>query len=244
MPKSPITDQVFETDDGSTIRIVIEPEDIKPTPEAVARYFGGPDYQMNPETYQRVCQGIQQALKMVDAVVCYRAVPMDKIEEECGILLSESSYTDILPDSADGHARYFAVYVGTLGSALESRCRHLASNNGIYESLLLDAVGTAMLDAMGLMCNDLLEMHSQQMGLFIGCRLGPGLNGISLESQALLFDLLADDSAGVHLNEAYIMQPAKSISGFVIYSDSAQRKPSGGKCQQCKMKHCQFRSAL
>ena len=48
MPKSPITDQVFETDDGSTIRIVIEPEEIRPTPGAAARYFGGPRLSNEP----------------------------------------------------------------------------------------------------------------------------------------------------------------------------------------------------
>jgi len=233
---------MFKAGDLSTKRIGIDPEDIRPSPEAVARYFGGPDYQMTPETRQQVCQGIRQAVGMVKAILCYRAISTDKIEKECGIDFSEEAYADILPDSNDGHARYFAVYVGTLGSALETMCRDLAKRNSIYQSLLMDAVGTAMLDAMGLICNDMVEMHSKQMGLFTGCRLGPGLNGIALESQALLFDLLDGESAGVHLNEAFIMQPAKSISGFVIYSDSAQRKPSGSKCLQCEMKHCQFRS--
>ena len=242
MSKRTHIQDMFKAGDLSTLRIGIEPEDIRPTPEAVARYFGGPQYQMTSETHQRVCQGVQQAVEMVIPVVCYRAISMDKIEEECGIVLSEGEYKDILPDSTDAHARYFAVYVGTLGSALETICRDLASNNSIYQSLLLDSVGTAMLDAMGLICNDMLEMHSRQMDLFTGCRLGPGLNGISLESQALLFDLLKEDSAGVSLNEAFIMQPAKSISGFVVYSDSVQRKPSGSKCLQCEMKHCQFRT--
>jgi hypothetical protein len=242
MLKSIITDDMFKAGDSSTKRIEIDPQDIRPTPEAVARYFGGPKYQMTSETYQRVCQGIQQAVEMINPVVCYRAIPMDKIEEECGIVLSEGEYKDIFPDNTDGHARYFAVYVGTLGSALESMCRELASSNSIYQSLLMDSVGTAMLDAMGLICNDMLERHSRQMDLFTGCRLGPGLNGISLESQTLLFNLLKEDSAGVYLNEAFIMQPAKSISGFVVYSDTVQQKPSGSKCLQCEMKHCQFRS--
>jgi len=234
--------EMFKTGDLSTVRMEIKPLEIRPTPEAVARYFGGPEYQMTSETHHRVCQGIQQALGMVDPIVCYRAIPISEIEKACGIILSEGTCADILPDSTDGHARYFAVYVGTLGRALEGMCRDLASNNSIYQSLLLDSVGTAMLDAMGLICNDMLEMHSRQMGFFTGCRLGPGLNGISLESQALLFDLLKEDSAGVYLNEAFIMQPTKSISGCVVYSDTAQRKPSGGKCLQCEMKHCQFRS--
>ena len=225
------------------MRIDIDPEDIRPSPEAVARYFGGPDYHMTPETHQRVCRGIRQAVGMVQAVICYRAIPMDTIQEDYGIALSEGRYADMLPDRWEGHARYVAVFVGTLGSALETLCRDLAKRNSIYQSLLLDAVGTAMLDAMGSICNDMIEMHAQQMALFSGCRMGPGLNGLALESQTLIFDLLEDDTAGVRLNEAFIMQPAKSISGFVIYSDSAQQKPKGGKCLQCAMKHCQFRSA-
>ena len=240
--KRVISHDVFEANSLSLVRIDVDPEDIRPTPEAVARYFGGPDYQMNPKTRQRVCRGIRQAVGMVRAVICYRAIPMDTVQEEYGIGLWKGGYAGMLPDGWKGHAQYVAVFVGTLGSALETLCRNLAKQNSIYQSLLLDAVGTAMLDVMGLICNDMIEMHAQKMDLYSGCRMGPGLNGLALESQTLIFDLLGEDSAGVYLNEAFIMQPAKSISGFVIYSDSAQQKPASGKCLQCAMKHCQFRS--
>ena len=239
---SVISPEVFGEGDSSTVKIDLGPEDIRPSPEAVARYFGGPDYQMTPETHERVCRGIQQAVGMVQAVICYRASSVDTIQEGYGIVLSGGRYADMLGDGWEGHARYVGVFVGTLGSALETLCRDLAKRSSIYQSLLLDAAGTAMLDAMGLICNDLIELHAQQMDLFSGCRTGPGLNGLALENQTLIFDLLGDDTAGVHLNEAFVMQPAKSISGFVIYSDSAQQKPKGGKCLQCTMKHCQFRA--
>ncbi len=241
-PKKLITADIFGAGDSSTVRIDVDPEDVRPSPEAVARYFGGPDYPMTPETRQQVCQGIRQTVGMIQAVICYRAIPMDMIEEVYGIVLSRGAYADMLPDRWESDARYVAVFVGSLGSALETMCRDLAKRNSIYQSLLLDAVGTAMLDAMGLICNDMIEMHAQRMGLFSGCRMGPGLNGVALESQTLIFDLLGQDTAGVHLNDAFVMQPAKSISGFVIYSDSAQQKPVGSKCLQCAMKHCQFRS--
>lgn len=241
--KSLITTDMFGAGDSSAKRIDIDPEDIRPSPEAVARYFGGPNYRLNTATYQRVTQGIQQAVEMVQPVLCYRAVPMEKVVQESGMDLSKGACADMLPDPADDHARHIAVYVGTLDNDLERRCVELAKQNRIYQSLLLDAVGTAMLDAMALICNEVVDMHSQQMGLFTGCRLGPGLNGIALESQALLFGLLGRESAGVQLNEAFVMQPAKSISGFVIYTDTEQRKPPGSKCLQCEMKHCQFRAA-
>lgn len=240
--KSPIDADMFRAGDFSTVRIDVDPEDVRPLPEAVARYFGGVDYQMTPQTHQRVCRGVQLAIGMVQAAICYRAVPMDMIQEEYGIVLPEDRVAGMLPEGWKDHARYIAVFVGTLGGALETMCRDLAKRNSIYQSLLLDAVGTAMLDAMGSIVNDLIEVRAHQMGLFSGCRMGPGLNGSALENQALIFDLLGDETAGVRLNEAFVMQPAKSISGFVIYSDSAQQKPTGNKCLQCIMKHCQFRS--
>ena len=239
--KSIVSPEVFGTGDSSTVRIDVDPEDVRPSPEAVARYFGGVEYQMTPETRQRVCRGIQETLGMVQAAICYRAVPMDMIQEEYGIVLPEDRLAGMLSEEWKDHARYIAVFVGTLGSALETMCRDLAKHGSIYQSLLLDAAGTAMLDAMGLIYNDLIEMHAHGMGLFSGCRMGPGLNGLALENQTLVFDLLGDEAAGVYLNEAFIMQPAKSISGFVIYSDSAQKTPKGNKCRQCAMKHCQFR---
>ena len=243
MLKNMTRDNIFGEGDLSTKRIDLDPEDIRPSPEAVARYFGGPNYRLNTATYQRVTRGIQDAVALVQAVLCYRAVPLEEAARACGPDLPERAWADILPDPADDHARYVAVFVGTLGHPLERRCVELAKQNRIYQSLLLDAVGTAMLDAMALKLNERVDMHAQEMGLFTGCRLGPGLNGVALESQALLFGLLGREPAGVQLNEAFVMQPAKSISGFVVYSDSAQRKPAGGKCLQCEMKHCQFRSA-
>jgi len=108
---------------SSTVRIPIDREDLSPAPEAVARYFGGPDYQLNPKTHQRICAGIHQAVGMVKPVVSYRAIPIEKIESVCGIVLSDGAYADILPDPRDDpiddhwddDTRYLAVYVGTLG---------------------------------------------------------------------------------------------------------------------------------
>jgi hypothetical protein len=233
--------ELFSAGDLSTVRMEIEPEDIKPSPEAVARYFGGPGYPMTSKTHDQVCRGIQQAVEMVNTFVCYRAIPMEMIENGRGTGLPEDSLTDIFPDST-GDARYLAAYVATLGGVLETRCRELAQQNCVYQSLLLDAVGTAMLDDLGSICSDMIEMHARHMGVYSGCRKGPGLNGVALENQGLIFHLLGDDTAGVHLNEAFIMQPAKSISGFALYTDTEQQKPKSNKCRQCAMKHCQFRS--
>ena len=227
---------------SSAVQIPIDPQDLNPSLKAVARYFGGPDYPLVGKTRQRIDAGIKQALAIVKPMVSYRAIPVDDIDEFPHSHWTEEVLAQIFCGESDSHAQYLAVYVGTLGSTLETTCRDLATRNQIYQSLLLDAVGTAMLDKLSTICNDIVSLHAKQLGCFSGCRLGPGLNGIPLESHALLFELLGQQSAGVCLNEAFIMLPAKSITAFSVMSDTEQPKIPGNKCQHCTMQHCQFRT--
>jgi len=235
-------DKRFRSNGSSTVCIPIDPSVLRPPPNAVARYFGGSDYPLSGKTRQQIRAGVEQGLEMVRPVVSYRAMPVGDIESVCKNVWPEGAIAEILTGNMDSHTRYLAVYVGTLGDTLETMCRDLADRNRMYQSLLLDAVGTAILDLLGTLCSDIVACHAKQLGLFTGCRLGPGLNGFSLGNQALLFDLLGKKSAGVHLNEAFIMQPAKSISAFTICTDTEQPKNPGSKCLQCTMKQCQFRS--
>ncbi len=237
------TDERFRSNGSSAVCIPIDPLALSPSPKSVARYFGGPDYPLSRKTRPKIHAGIEQGLEMIKPVVSYRAMPVGDIEHVCKNVWPERAIAEIPTSNMDGHSRYLAVYVGTLGNTLETMRRDLVDRNRMYQSLLLDAVGTAILDLLGTLCSDIVECHTKQLGLFTGCRRGLGSNGFSLGSQALLFDLLGAESAGVHLNEALIMQPIKSISAFTIYSDVGQPKNPGSKCLYCTMKQCQFRSS-
>ena len=46
----------------------------------------------------------------------------------------------------DPGVRFAAAAIGTLGDNLEKKCRELSRQGKIYQSTLLDAVGTATLD--------------------------------------------------------------------------------------------------
>lgn len=225
----------------STIPIPIDPAAIRPSPDAVARYFGGPGYNLTPKAQKRVNGGIGQALKMITPLAGYRVLALDKIENGYHSGWSGGEYCDIALALTKSPFRHVAVYLATLGGVLETACREMADRNEMYQALLLDAVGTAMLDKLGRKIEMIVDSQARQMGLFTGCRLGPGLNGVALESQALLFNLLDGESVGVHLNASLVMDPSKSISAFVLFDDSDQRDATGNKCSRCKMKRCQFR---
>lgn len=137
--------------------------------------------------------------------------------------------------------KMIAVAIGTLGGGLEDRCRALARRREIYQATLLDAVGSAMVDILGVWLWLVLVEQAKGRGLFLGRRFSPGLDGYPLDRQQLLFHLLSNGTAGVRLNPAWVMEPVKSISFFGLLATVENGDPHLDKCQACRMAHCQYR---
>jgi hypothetical protein len=231
----------FEIDpSGSSFEI--DPQQLCPSIEAVARYFGGPQYPLGKKTSLRIDAGLDQGLALVKPIISYRELPIAHIGTSHQNNWPQGAVAPILSADVAPHAKYIGVYVATLGDELEKTCRDLATQNKIFRSLLLDAVGTAMLDILGGMCDDLVDLRAKKMNLFSGCRMGPGLNDLPLESHIALFDLLGPETGGVRLNTSCVMQPVKSISAFVIFTKTLQPRQPGNKCLHCNLRNCQFRS--
>ena len=224
--------------------VTLDPGELRPQPEAVARYLAGADYQLAPKMRQRIEAGIDAVGEMVKPLGAYRVVTVDQIRAGVDAVCSRGDPQAHWFDPANMPAPFLAVYLATLGGALDMACREMAQRHQFYQSMLLDAVGTAMLDAVGAKMEILVQTDARRRGLFAGCRMGPGLNGMALENQALLFNLLDGAAMGVHLNDSYVMQPVKTISAVVPF-DTVEKKEGLGwadKCSRCGMENCQFRS--
>lgn len=191
----------------------------------------------------RIEKGIEAAVEMVEPRVAYRVAWADRIRAGIDSLWPGGDSPASLLDTATMPAPCLAVCLATLGGALDTACRSMAEQNQFYQSMLLDAVGTAMLDLMGANLELLVGEKARRMGFFAGCRMGPGLNGMALENQALLFNLLKGATLGVHLNDAFVMQPTKTISAFIFFDTVATKigQSETGKCRQCRLNNCQFR---
>jgi len=226
--------------DLSIIRIPVQTADLTPVPETVARYLGGADYKLPAKSSARVHEGIKQAVAIVHPLAEYRVVSIDGLNLEAAAGLAEA-LGEVSFTLRQLQSRYFAVYLATLGPHLETTCRELADCNKMYQAMLLDAVGTAMLDALGRIVERAVASKARGLGMHAGCRLGPGLNGMRFENQALLFHLLDRQTIGVRLNASYVMQPSKSISAFVLFSDSERNGADSDKCSRCNLKGCMFR---
>jgi len=222
-------------------RIDVKPEDLIPSPEAVARYLGGAAYRLTGKMRRRVCDGIDRAVAMVKPVAEYRVISVEKTRQHCASGRYGSTFPNVAHDLVESSAPYFAVYLATLGEGLESAVRDLGARSEMVAAMALDAIGTAMLDIMGRKLEGLVDSRARRLGFFSGDRIGPGLNGADMENQVLLFSLIDAGALGVVLNASLVMQPAKSISAFVIFNNEDLRQAPGKKCSRCQMKRCQFR---
>jgi hypothetical protein len=205
--------------------------------------LAGTAYRLTPKMRRRVEAGIAAVVEMVEPLAAYRVVWADRIRAGLDGLWPSGDPPAPLLDTAAMPGPCLAVYLATLGGALDTACRSMTEQNQFYQSMLLDAVGTAMLDLMGAKLELMVGEKASRMGFFAGCRMGPGLNGMALENQALLFNLLKGATLGVHLNDAFVMQPTKTISAFIFFDTVATKigQSETGKCRQCRLKNCQFR---
>lgn len=222
------------------MNIHFNPADLSSSVEEVACYFGGPRYAPDAETHLEMENAVSRASRLIAPAAALTLHRVTTVADD-GALCLESGFRLNVPSVAhDPHARYLAVAIGSLGNRLETSCRSLAGRKDLYQSVLPDAVGTAMLDRLNIRLCEALDEYSRNRGLFVGARFSPGLEGYPLEQQRVLFQL-ADETAGVSLNATCTMKSAKSVSFFRLLSSVKNGGDPSDKCRACRMIRCRFR---
>ena len=209
----------------------------------VARYLGGAGYRPSDKTEKKIAQGINLACGIVNAEVRCKFFPVTEAGTDGRIILQGGFRVRTPACFHDVQTKLAAVVIGTLGGKLEAECRVLASAGRIFDSTLLDAVGTVMLDILGNRATADIEKVGRTYGLKRGVRFAPGIDEYPLAEQIQLFALVGGDTAGVSLNSSAIMVPSKSISFFqMLTTESSGNMGGTGKCGQCRRGSCQFRT--
>ncbi|MFW2364968.1 MAG: hypothetical protein ACN4GW_01015 [Desulforhopalus sp.] len=209
--------------------------------DSVARYFGGNRYLPDPETRKRIGRCIREASQLVSPRATYTLFPISRVLPKGEVYLENGQSIHFPECFCDSGARSVAAIIGSLGEVLENRCRELAGSGKIYESTMLDAVGTTLLDLLSEKICDTVEGAGMRDGLIKGQRFAPGIDGYPLEQQHHLFKLADNASIGVELNSSAIMAPAKSISFFMVLTTTPGQNSVLNKCNVCRLANCQYR---
>lgn len=140
-----------------------------------------------------------------------------------------------------GEVERVCAAVCTIGDALERRVAELWEARELPLAVMLDSVGSGAVESLAEYVNDVLCQAAVPAGVRVTNRISPGYAGWDVAEQRLLFRLCPGDAVGVHLNEACVMMPGKSISLLVGAGRAARVDHYFSQCARCWMAGCAYR---
>ncbi len=133
-----------------------------------------------------------------------------------------------------------AVFACTIGDAVFEKSRTLMKNNEMLHGYIYDIYGSlAVENAMEQVQNN-LKLEMAVIGSGISNRYSPGYCGWNVAEQKKLFSLLPPGFCGISLSDSCLMQPIKSISGFIGIGPEIHQKAY--TCEVCDSSQCLYRN--
>jgi len=219
---------------GSEIRMEIEID-----PRQVCHYLG---YKADIEPSPRIaslldeCMGLARQLLQPAYSHVFKEIQDIRGSEvfiEDGLVLQGSSVSQLLSRCAK-----VAVFVLTVGGALEEMAGRMADEGLIVKAYVLDAMGSAAAEKLADMVQASIATAAGAEGLCISRRFSPGYCDWDIWQQQMVFSALGGDFAGVRLTEDCLMVPQKSVSGIIGVGPCGEGVETYSPCATCDKRNC------
>jgi hypothetical protein len=133
-----------------------------------------------------------------------------------------------------------ALFISTIGPAMETWAKTLSTEGDIALSYLVDIVASVTEEQTTDVLQDHIEKQMQMRGLKITNRYSPGYCDWSVSEQHLLFSFFPVNFCGIVLTDSALMVPIKSVSGII--GVGTEVKKVNYTCDTCGMKDCTYRA--
>jgi len=133
-----------------------------------------------------------------------------------------------------------AVFVCTAGEGVSEWSKQMMAANEPLKGFIADILGSVVVETAIDFIQKKLSDEMQQMGLKITNRYSPGYCGWLTQEQHKLFGLFPEGICGIRLTGSALMQPVKSVSGFIGIGDRVRFNPY--TCQICDAAFCVYRN--
>ena len=138
-------------------------------------------------------------------------------------------------------AQKIAIGICTIGRELQDMVDEHFKKKAYLEWLVLDAVGTVAIENLVELVGDEIRSKASHEGLGISERLSPGCANWQLDGQNMIFGHFSSETVGVTINEAYMMNPRKSVSfAYKLQRDRIEEARSDN-CRYCEYDRCNYR---
>jgi len=181
---------------------------------------------------------LEEAKEMCDIRAEYNILPVldfNDSEKSIGIKDQVFSVNNIVFGQLK-KSESIAVFLSTAGDEIGTRSRNAMREGDLLKGYIYDVVGSEIVEAAADIMQNNLETEMAAEGKRITNRYSPGYCGWDVTEQHKLFRLMPDNFCGIRLTSAALMDPVKSLSGFIGIGNNVKRLHY--TCSVCDMKDC------
>jgi hypothetical protein len=132
-----------------------------------------------------------------------------------------------------------AIFLCTAGEEIGIHSRTAMKEGNLLEGYIYDVIGSEIADLAADFMQKDLEIVIASIGKKITNRYSPGYCRWDVSEQHKLFKLMPDNFCGIRLTPSALMDPVKSVSGFIGIGNDVRFNPY--TCNLCDMKDCIYR---
>ncbi len=108
-----------------------------------------------------------------------------------------------------------AIFGVTVGKELEENVAHFIESGKYTEGIVLDAIGSVLVDSVADTINDIIKREAQMLGYKTTPRYSPGYGDLSVQTQPYFLKEVDGDWLGIELSNTNLMIPQKSVTALL-----------------------------
>lgn len=134
-----------------------------------------------------------------------------------------------------------AVFIVTIGDAIEQEASRLMKQGHGIEGYILDAIGSCAAESAADSLQAEIGKVARNRNQAITLRYSPGYCGWDIVEQKILFQAIDASRIGVSLTDSCLMLPRKSVSAIIGMGEPAVVAETPCPCEQCDDDNCRDR---
>jgi len=200
---------------------------------------------VDPRMLRLVDEAIVQYRSLVEPAGVVDEIPVSdfvRIYSGEGLNSAQTVLDNIIP-----LAHTLTLFAVTVGDRVSREISRLFERNDFAAGAMLDAVASLSADLAAEVIERRCENSSastESTGHAVGVmRFSPGYCGWHVSGQKKLFGALKPERIGIRLNDSYLMQPLKSVSGVVVAAplEAFDIDDTFPFCADCRTHSCRDR---
>ncbi|MCD6420105.1 MAG: hypothetical protein J7L41_05275 [Synergistetes bacterium] len=108
-----------------------------------------------------------------------------------------------------------AIFAVTIGKSLEDNVASLVKSGRYTEGVILDAVGSVLVDSVADSINEIIKREAQMFGYKTTPRYSPGYGDLSIQTQPYFLKEVDGEWLGISLSDTNLMIPQKSVTALL-----------------------------